>query len=155
MAINNELLICLVSASPVVELRGAIPLGIAKGLSLSEVFFYALLGNLLPVLPLTVFFRWMINRSEQIKSIERIFKWWFKRVEKKSKIIETYGFWGLVFFVAVPLPGTGAWTGSAAAALFNFKVGKAVLAIALGVLLAGIIVTLGSAGLIKIANSIF
>ncbi|UCD15503.1 MAG: small multi-drug export protein [Candidatus Omnitrophota bacterium] len=150
MDINNELLIFLVSASPVVELRGAIPIGIAKGLSLGKVFVFALAGNLLPIPLLLLFFRWVVTRLEHLRPIEKIFKWWFRRVEKKSKIVETYGFWGLVFFVSIPFPGTGAWTGSVAATLFNFRMKKAIVAISLGVLLAAIFVTLGSMGLVKL-----
>ncbi|MBU1121754.1 MAG: small multi-drug export protein [Candidatus Omnitrophica bacterium] len=154
MDISNELLVFLVSASPVVELRGAIPIGVAKGMAIGKIFVFALLGNLLPICPLLLFFRWGLARLERIKIIDKIFKWWFKRVEKKSKIVEKYGFWGLVFFVSIPCPGTGAWTGSVAATLFNFRIRKAILAISLGVLLAGIFVTFVTAGLVKLAQVI-
>lgn len=150
MDISNELLIFLVSALPVVELRGAIPLGLAKGLGLGKIITLALLGNIFPVMPLLIFFKWVIQRLEKIKSLGRIFQWWFSKVEKKSKVVERYGFWGLVFFVAIPFPGTGAWTGSAVAALFNFKLPKAFLAVSLGVLLAAFVVAAGSLSLIKL-----
>jgi uncharacterized membrane protein len=156
MVINDELLIFLISASPVVELRGAIPLGMAKGMDLGTVLMFSFLGNLLPVIPLLFFLRWMTIRLEKIKGLGKLLDWWFKKVEKKSKVVEKYGFWGLVLFVSVPFPGTGAWTGSAAATLLNFKVWRAFCAIVLGVILAAVYVTtiyyvtVGALGLIKL-----
>jgi uncharacterized membrane protein len=155
MDIKSEALIFLISSSPVVELRGAIPLGYALGLDPLKIFLFSILGNLFPVIPLLVFFRWIIGKLERIKGIGRLLKWWFQKVEKKSKIVETAGFWGLVLFVSIPFPGTGAWTGSVAATLFNFKLRKAFIAISLGVIIAAILVSSMTLGVVKLSPYFF
>ena len=138
---SKKAVIVLVAALPIFELRLAIPLGVMKfGLPLSEVYFLSLLGNLIPVLPLLIFFKFFFHRLENIKILGKFFKWWFSKVERKSKIVQRWGFWGLVIFVSIPLPVTGAWTGAVAATLFEVKIKKAFLAIAIGVAIAGIIV---------------
>jgi uncharacterized membrane protein len=145
---SKKVALILIAALPIFELRLSVPLGIIKfQLPPWEVFFLSILGNMLPVIPLLLFLRWAVVRLEHIKGIGKFLKWWFDRAEKKSKAVETYGFWGLVILVAIPLPGTGAWTGCAAATLFNFKLPKALLAIFLGVIIAGVIMVFGSNGL--------
>ena len=150
MDIANELWVILISASPFVELRGAIPLGIAKGIGALNVFFLAVLGNTIPIIPLLVFLKWSVNKLEKMKGIGKILDWWFEKVEKKSQVVKTYGFWGLVLFVAIPLPGSGVWSGSVAATLLEFRFGRAFLAIFLGMLIAAVLVTLASMGVIKL-----
>jgi len=149
MDFSNDFFVFLISLSPVVELRGAIPVGIAKGMGVWRVFFLALTGNSLPIIPLLVFLRWAVKKLENLKWIGRILHWWFTKVEKKSKVVHKYGFWGLVLFVAIPFPGTGVWSGTVAATLLEFKFSRAFLAIFLGMVIAGILVTLGT-GVIKI-----
>jgi len=148
----DELKVVGVAALPIFELRGAIPLGVKLlGMSaIGKVYFLSLLGNLIPVLPLLLFFKYFFHHLENIKFIGRFFKWWFRRVEKRSKLIERWGFWGLVLFVAIPLPVTGAWTGTAAATLFEIKVKRAFLAISLGVAIAGAIVSLVVTGVVQL-----
>jgi uncharacterized membrane protein len=131
----------LVAALPIFELRLSIPLALTKfQMKPLEVFLWSILGNILPIIPFLLFLRWAVKHLEKLKGIGKFLHWWFERAQKKSKVIETYGFWGLVIFVAIPLPGTGAWTGCVAATLFNFKLPKAFLAVSLGVLGAAIIV---------------
>ncbi|MFH1504093.1 MAG: small multi-drug export protein [Candidatus Omnitrophota bacterium] len=138
---SKEIAVMLIAALPIFELRLAIPLGMMKfGLPALKVYFLSLLGNMLPVLPLLLFLKYSFHKLENIKFLGKFFKWWFKRVEKKSKIVEKWGFWGLILFVAIPLPVTGAWTGTAAATLFKIRIRKAFLAILIGVAIAGIIV---------------
>lgn len=140
---SKEAAIILIAAMPIFELRLAIPLGLIKfNLPVVKVYFLSLLGNIAPVLPLLFFFKYFFHKIERIKIIGKLFKWWFKNVEKRSKIVEKWGFWGLVCFVAIPLPITGAWTGSVAATLFEMKIKKAFLAILTGVAIAGVIVSL-------------
>jgi len=146
----DELKVVGVAALPIFELRGAIPLGFSLGIPLARLYPLALLGNLIPVLPLLLFFKYFFHHLENIKFIGRFFKWWFRRVEKRSRLIERWGFWGLVLFVAIPLPVTGAWTGTAAATLFEIKVKRAFLAISLGVAIAGVIVSLVVSGVIQL-----
>jgi len=147
----DELKVVGVAALPILELRGAIPLGVnLLGMPIGKVYFLALLGNLIPVLPLLLFFKYFFHRLENIKFIGKFFKWWFRRVERKSKLVERWGFWGLVLFVAIPLPITGAWTGTAAATLFEIKVKRAFLAILFGVAIAGVIVGLVVIGVVQL-----
>jgi uncharacterized membrane protein len=134
----------LVAMLPVVELRGAIPLGVYLGLSPLEAALPAMLGNLVPV-PALVWLldpvqRWLSARS---RAFDRFFRWLFARTQSKHG--ERYGRFrdlALVSFVGIPLPGTGAWTGAAAAFVFGVKGWRAFFLIALGVLLAGVAVTL-------------
>jgi uncharacterized membrane protein len=148
---SKEIATVLIAMLPIFELRLSIPLAIMKfHISPTEAFFLSLIGNILPIIPLLFFFRWAVIRLEKVKGIGRILLWWFDRAQKKSKVVETYGFWGLVIFVAIPLPGTGAWTGCVVSTLFNFKIPKGFLAVSLGVVGAGIIVLLGSIGITRI-----
>jgi len=140
---SKEVVVILIAALPVFELRLAIPLAVMKfNLPLVKVYFLSLLGNMLPVFPLLFFFKYFFHKLENVKFIGGFLRWWFRRVEKKSKIVEKWGFWGLVLFVAIPLPVTGAWTGTVAATLFEVGVKKAFLAILIGVAFAGVIVSL-------------
>lgn len=150
MALRDEIFLILISASPLVELRGAIPWGINREMDVSFVLATAVLGNLLPVIPLLFLFNFLIKVSRKIKFFDKIFSWWFLRVEKKHYLVEKYGLLGLVFLVAVPLPGSGAWTGCLASALFEIRFTRAFLAICLGVLIAGVAVTLISTGVVKL-----
>jgi len=151
-ALPAEIKIVGVAALPIFELRGAIPIGCnILGMSaIGKVYFLSVLGNLLPVLPLLLFFKYFYHHLENIKFIGKFFKWWFRRVEKKSKLIQHWGFWGLVLFVAIPLPVTGAWTGTVAANLFEIKVKRAFLAILFGVIIAGVIVSLVVSGVVQL-----
>lgn len=146
----QEAVVALVAALPIFELRGAIPLGVSLGMSLSKVYFLSLLGNLLPVLPLLLFFKYFFYKLEGAKFLGKFFKWWFRRVEQKSEIVERWGFWGLVIFVAIPLPVTGAWTGTVAATLFEIRIKKAFLAISIGVAIAGVVVSLVVKGVLAL-----
>lgn len=132
-----------VATLPIFELRGAIPLGVKiLNLSIYKVYFLSILGNILPVLPLLLFFKFFFHKLENIKFVGKFFSWWFRRVEKKSESVKRWGFWGLVLLVAIPLPVTGAWTGTVAANLLEIKTKKAFLAILIGILIAGLIVSL-------------
>jgi uncharacterized membrane protein len=140
---SQEVTIILAAALPVFELRLAIPLGIIKyDLPVVQVYILALIGNLVPVIPLLLILKYFFHELEYLPFIGKLFKWWFARVQRKSKIVERWGFWGLVFFVAIPLPITGAWTGTVAATLVQMRIKKAFLAIAIGVAIAGIIMTI-------------
>ncbi|MFH1519077.1 MAG: small multi-drug export protein [Candidatus Omnitrophota bacterium] len=138
------------AALPIFELRGAIPLGFALGVPLTRLYFLVLLGNLIPVLPLLLFFKYSFHHLENIKFLDKFFKWWFSKVEERSKLVERWRFWGLILFVAIPLPITGAWTGTVAATLFEIPVRRAFLAIFLGVAVAGLIVSLAVSGIVQL-----
>ncbi len=142
LALPDEFKVAGMAALPIFELRGAIPLGMSLGMPLGRTYFFSLLGNLIPVLPLLLLFKYFFHHLQNIKFVGKFFEWWFYRVEKKSKLVERWGFWGLVLFVAIPMPVTGAWTGTVAATLFELSPRKAFLAILIGVAIAGIAVSL-------------
>lgn len=142
----------LVSAVPVIELRGGVPFGVALGLPVGGAFCAALLGNMLPVPFVVLFVRqiffWIRRRLPRLgRWVDRL----ERRAWEKSDQVLRYQTWGLLIFVAIPLPGTGAWTGALIAALLNMRLKKAVPVIFAGVLIAGLIVT----GLTYGAVSIF
>ncbi|MBR4072815.1 MAG: small multi-drug export protein [Clostridia bacterium] len=126
---------------PVIELRGAIPIAVANGLEFPVAMIVSFLGNLLPVPFIIVFIRkifaWMRRISGKLDKIVSSLE---KRAEKKSDVVLKYAFWGLFILVAIPLPGTGAWTGALVAAMLNMRLKSAFPAIALGVVGAGAIV---------------
>jgi len=130
------------AASPISELRGAIPLAILEfDFPWSYAYIMAVIGNMLPV----PFILLLLNIITQILSrftlFDRFFKWLFAYTRRRGTMIEKYERIGLVLFVAIPLPITGAWTGSIAAVLLGMSFRRAILSIFLGVLIAGVIVT--------------
>ena len=127
---------------PVIELRGAIPYGVISGLSVPAAFIIAVTGNLVPIPVLVVFtrkvFEWLRTKSERL---DRMVSRLESKAEKNQEVVNRYKFWGLVLLVAIPLPGTGAWTGALVAAMMDMRLKNAMPAIILGVIIAGIIVT--------------
>lgn len=142
--VGKELCVFFCSMLPVIELRGAIPMAFALGLPWWQAYLISVLGNLLPVpfilLLINLVIKWM--SSSKVTFFNKIANFLLKKVEKNRERIEKYSFWGLFLFVAIPLPMTGAWTGSLVAAVVGVKPLKAFLSVLLGVLLAGVIVTL-------------
>ena len=133
-----------ISMVPVIELRAAIPIGAGMGLEMWQCFLAAVLGNLLPV-PFLVLFggkvlHWLAGFEKFGKPFRKILEIGEKKVGKMNKTL----FWGLLTFVAIPLPGTGAWTGSLVAITLGLSLKKAFPPIALGVVGAGLIMMLGS-----------
>lgn len=142
-------IVFLVSMVPIVELRGAIP--IAESLKLNIFLYYpiAILGNMLPVPFIYLFARKVLEWGKDKKLIGKFFTWCLEKGEKGGeKLRETAGntgiFFALLIFVGIPLPGTGAWTGTLAASFLKIDFKTSIRAITLGVLLAGIIMSLGS-----------
>ena len=150
--VGKFILTMLVSMLPVVELRGGIPFGVAGlGLSQPVAFLAAVVGNLIPV-PFIVIY------------IRRVFQWLrlhfprfgglVDRLEQKAHLkgawVSKYKYWGLLIFVAIPLPGTGAWTGSLAAAFLDMPLRKALPSIFLGILIAGTAISIITFGLTSI-----
>ncbi len=149
--IPRELFTVLIGMLPISELRGAIPYALGRGLSWQQAYFWAVLGNLIPVVPLLLFLEPISTfLSRKYHLWRRFFDWLFLRTRRRSRLVERYEAIGLIFFVGIPLPVTGAWTGSVAAFLFGIRFKYALPAIVLGVLLAGIVVTLASLGVITL-----
>jgi uncharacterized membrane protein len=138
-----EIAVFLTSMLPIIELRGALPLAInVFNIAWPKAFLISFFGNLVPV----PFILWLLGPIvkvlSKIKVFEKFFQWLFKRTRRKgSKVIEKYEEIGLLAFVAIPLPMTGAWTGALIAFLFGLEFKKSLLIIAIGVLIAGTIVT--------------
>jgi uncharacterized membrane protein len=134
--------IIIVSASPVVELRGAIPLAVSMGIPVWLAFLISVGGNLLPVPFLLLVFSPITARLRETRLLRKAFSWLEERTRKKASLVRKYEFLGLILFVAIPFPTTGAWTGSFAASIFKLDYKLSLLAITLGVILAGGIVSL-------------
>ena len=145
--IGNFAMTFLIAMSPVLELRAAIPAGVIAGLNIQTVLAAAIMGNLLPIPFIIVFirkiFKWMQSKSPWLANI--VAKLEAKADKKKAQVLK-YEFWGLMLFVAIPLPGTGAWTGALIAAMLDMQLKRALPAIAVGVLTAAIIVTAATYG---------
>lgn len=146
MSGGKELGIFLCSMVPVIELRGAIPLGwfLEPQTPWWLTYLLAVAGNMLPVPFILLMIRQVLTWMEKmpIKFVRAVAAWLRRKAEKNTDKIQRYGFWGLCFFIAIPLPITGAWTGSLVAATIHMKFWRAMLSAFLGVLIAGAIVTL-------------
>lgn len=147
----HELLLTFFTAMvPVLELRGAIPVGVAAGLPPAAACAAAILGNMVPVpfilLLVRRAFAWLRNTKllgEKITALER-------RAHLKGRVVRKYRLPGLVILVAIPLPGTGAWTGALVAALLDIRMRHALPAIFLGVVIAGVIITALTMGVVHL-----
>lgn len=154
--VGRELCVVLCSMLPIIELRGAIPLAAGLGLPWWQAYIFAVIGNMIPVPFILLFIKkiiaWM--QKSRIKFLNRFASWLMRKVEKNRGKIEKYSFWGVALFVAIPLPVTGAWTGSMIAAVIDMKFHKALISALIGVMIAGVIMTLGAYGVVA-AFSIF
>jgi uncharacterized membrane protein len=127
---------------PISELRGAIPLAISTyQFEWYYAYLFGVIGNLLPVPFILLFFNTLIPLLSKVHFLDRLMQWYFNWTKSRSKKIERYGWFGLVIFVSIPLPVTGAWTGSILASLLGMKFKYAFSAAVVGVLIAGVIVT--------------
>ena len=139
-----------VSMVPLIELRGAVPIGTGMGLPWHFTLIVAIIGNCIPIPIILIFVKkvltWM--RGCKIKIFSKVSNFMFEKAEKNRGKIEKYATWGLFLFVAIPLPGTGAWTGALVASLFDMDKKKASISIFGGVITAGIIMTLISQGVL-------
>jgi len=132
----------LVSMVPVIELRGAIPIGVARGLPFWAAVLVSIIGNLVPVPFIIIFIKKIFAfMREKMPKLNGLVTRLENKANSKSETVQKYAFWGLFIFVAVPLPGTGAWTGALIAAMLEMPLKKAFPSIMLGVLSAGAIVT--------------
>ena len=139
---GKYLVTLIVSMVPVLELRGAIPIGVGLGLSHFEAMVVSMIGNMLPVPFIILFirprFKWMTAKSERLGRLEKKLE---AKAEGKWEQVHRYQFFGLAIFVGIPLPGTGAWTGALIAAVMDMRMRSALPSILIGVLIAGFLVT--------------
>ena len=140
--IDPYMIVAFLAMLPIFELRGSIPVGIlVLKLDLAQVLIYSIIGNMIPIFFMLLFFSPVEKLLRKIRFFDKIFDWLFARTKAKSKSIEKYEEIGLMLFVGIPLPATGAWTGSLAAYIFKLSYFKSILFIFFGVLLACAIVT--------------
>lgn len=137
-----KILILLLGALPVTELRASIPIGIlVLKQTVKAVFFFSVLGNILPIAPIYFLLNPVSKKLSNTRFMRRFFEWLFKRAKAHAGIVEKYEAIGLMLFVAVPLPGTGAWTGAIIASLLRMRFIPAFIAVSAGVIIAAVIVT--------------
>lgn len=145
----------LISILPIVELRGAIPVAFALGLDIVPSYIVSVVGNLLPVPFILLFITPFCNFLKRTKALKWFPEWLEKKAAKNESKVTKYKNLGLFLFVAIPLPGTGAWTGALVASFIGYKFKDAFLAITAGVLTAGVIMTALSFGLIDFVINLF
>ena len=148
MWVKNCLWVLFISMVPIIELRGAIPVGFALGLPLWLNFILCVVGNFLPVPFILLFIRKIISWMKTVRHLDKIALWLENKAQKHSDKVMKGVASGLFLFVAIPLPGTGAWTGALVASLFDMRMKYALPAIFLGIVAAGAIMSLLSYGLV-------
>ena len=155
--VGKELCVFFCSMIPIIELRGAIPMGAVFNATLGGMPFWltyilSVAGNMLPIPFILLFIKKIIRWMSQskVKFFNKVSNYLLNKVEKKRDKLEKYSFWGVCIFVAIPLPVTGAWTGSLVAAMIDMKFWKAFVSCLLGVMIAGVIMTIASYGVAAI-----
>lgn len=148
---GKEILVFIISLMPILELRGGLLAASLLGVPALRAYIISIIGNVIPVPLILIFINkillWMENCK--IKMFRKISRWLHKKADKNKKSIERYGYLGLLLFVGIPLPGTGAWTGCLVAALLNMDRKKSFLATLAGIIMASIIMMLLSYGIIS------
>ena len=153
---KKYLWIFLISMVPLIELRGAIPVAVGLGLPIVPSIIISVVGNMLPVPFIFLFARRVLEWGKNKKVIGGFFTWCLEKGEKGGRKLEAKAgrglYWALLLFVGIPIPGTGAWTGTLAASILNMDFRKSVLFVLLGVLLAGAIMLAASLGVFGAIN---
>ena len=139
---------------PILEIRGAIPVGVASGLDPWLAFAVGFVGNMLPIPILILLTRTIIEWLKKHNMLVKLTAWLENKGSKGAQKVQKYSFWGLFILVAIPLPGTGAWTGALVASLLDMRLKRALPAIAMGVAVAGLIVLLVTYGVISAGSLI-
>lgn len=156
---NKYLIVFFVSMVPLIELRGAIPIAAGMGLPFIQYYIIAIIGNMIPVPFIYFFARKILVWGTDKPVVGNFFTWCLEKGEKGGKKLQaTAGkglFVALLIFVGIPLPGTGAWTGTLAASILDMNFKSSVLAVMLGVISAGIIMALTSMGLFGALGALF
>lgn len=150
--IPEEMVVFIISLFPVLELRGGLIAASLMEIEWWRAFIFCFLGNMLPMPFILLFIRKIFQLMKKCGPLKKIVDKLEEKAHKHSDKVEKYGFWGLFILVAIPLPGTGGWTGALVAALMDLRMKKALPAIALGVFAAGVIVGTLSYGLVGLFN---
>ena len=145
--ISPEWVVFIISMIPILELRGGLIASSILNIPIVKAIPFCIAGNIVPIPFILLFIKKILKWMQNIKGLRVIANWLEKKAMKKSDALKKGEFWGLALFVGIPLPGTGAWTGSLIAALFDVDIKKAVLAELLGIIIATIIMSILSYGL--------
>ncbi len=145
--ISPEVIAFGVSMLPILELRGGLIAAKLMEIDFFRAFAICYIGNMLPIPFILLFIRKIFNLLKKIPSVERLIVKLEARSIRKADKVEKYRLWGLLIFVGIPLPGTGAWTGALIADLFDIRIRNSLPVIALGVFIAGVIISILSYGL--------
>lgn len=146
-SISREIIVFIVSLMPILELRGGIIAGFAMGMEWLPTFLISYVGNLLPIPFILLFIRFIFKLLRQTP-LHSVVEWCERKADSKSDKIRKYAYWGVYLFVAIPLPGTGAWMGALISVLLNMDPKKTFPVICIGVLTAGIIMSVLSYGVL-------
>lgn len=146
---GREILVFIISLFPILELRGGLLAASLLGLDPLPSYIITMVGNLLPIPFILLFITKILDWMRKSKHFSGFVNWLDKKVDKHKGSIEKYGFWGLILFVGIPFPGTGAWTGSLIASVLEMDRKKSFLAIIIGVVMASVIMMLISFGLLR------
>lgn len=147
--IKNYLWVFFISMVPIIELRGAIPIGAGLGLEWHANLILCIIGNMLPVPFILLFIRHILEWMKKVPKLDRIALWVESKAHKNKAKVLKFASFGLFLFVALPLPGTGAWTGALVAAMLDMRMKYALPSIFCGVVCAGFIMTLASYGFVS------
>ena len=145
--LSPHLSVFFISMVPLIEERGGLILARMLGIPMWEAVFWCVIGNIIPIPFILLLIKKIIHWMSE-HHLSRVAEWLTAKAEKNKPKVDRYGFFGLLLFVGIPLPGTGAWTGSLVAALFDMDLKKSSISILLGIFLAAVIMTAVSYGLI-------
>ena len=146
--ISKEMIVFIISLMPILELRGGLLASAILKIPYIKAAIICIIGNILPIPFILLFLNKIFTMMEKWEPTKKIALFFKQRAINNKPKIDKYGFWGLVLFVGIPLPGTGAWTGSLIASVFNMDIKKSALAIFFGILLAFVIMSLISYGIV-------
>ena len=149
LSLKNYLWVFFLSMVPVLELRAAIPVGATLGLEWVANYLICVIGNMSPVPFILLFIRHVLEWMKKVPHLNKIAIWVENKAQKNTPKVQKYASLGLLIFVALPLPGTGAWTGALVAAMLDMRMKYAIPSIFCGVLIAGLIMSLASYGLVS------
>ncbi len=147
-SLNKELVIFIISLFPIWELRGGMLAASLLHVRCINALIICIIGNFVPIPFILVFLEYVLGLLEKWNITARFVRWLEKKVNKNRKQIDKYGYLGLILFVGIPLPGTGAWTGSLVAVMLGLNKKKAFVCIIIGILLASLIMSIVSYGIL-------
>ena len=146
--LSKEVVIFIISLMPVLELRGGMLAASLLHIPFVRALIICIIGNIIPIPFILLFLEFLLKIFEKWSLTSKFVRWLEKKVENKRKQIDKYGYWGLILFVGIPLPGTGGWTGSLLAVMLGLDKKKSFLCILVGILLAAVIMSIVSYGIL-------